>query len=207
MDSKFTVRLTNQSVGTANFAIVDFDVSYPYTGGLTEAQIAAQLLYYFQDGIYAASGTSIDDISARPAGSAGAHHVPFPVVEYAAVQAANPSHTIPMIAYGTVFGSGAISPIGTSITVSEYTAIAGRSYQGRHYLPFVGAGSIASDGLLSTAVVASVHAAYNDAILGGVGAPVVDLVPLVHSTKLGTDTPIVSVTVSATPSNLKTRRR
>ncbi len=186
------------SGGSANPAQVDFDLP----AGTSDEEAATAFLCYFQFAIYMHTGCAVVRVQKRTPGMAGNVDVPFPSTNYAA------AYTVigaPLVA---MFGFGVSAPVGTSYTVSEYTGLPGRSYTGRHYLPFVSSGSIDSNGFVPSVNIAAVEQAYRDAFLGDTyPSELPALSPVVVSKKLNLQTTILTPKCSSTPANLKTRRR
>lgn len=213
----FVVRFVNTSVDPGNYQLVDFDRS-PSGGTPTDAQIAAQLAAYFAltGSQVCASGTQIESISVRHSGSPGLVAIPFPTTEYAAIVAAviAAGGTIPGMGagYGANFGAGALSPLGTSISVTELTATPGPTGRGRHFLPFINTGCVSAAGGLLATQQAFIRSAWDDMIFGidGAGAPfppMVNLSPVVTDAAQSHGYPILSIRPQPVFSNLESRRR
>lgn len=213
MPTKLSVKFTNTAVAQANYQMCDVDVQHAWIG--SESLIVAQVLAYFAavSGNMAA-GTKITECLVREIGSAGAYPFPFPVADYTAVKdaALTDGITVPgMAAYGTTIGSGALCPLGTSISVSELTAFPGRSGRGRHFLPFASAGVVSAGGELGTGQPPIIIDCYNELIRGfepGGGlatSPILTLNPAV--TNGVTSHTITHVKPQPVFSNLESRRR
>lgn len=204
---RYIVRMSNAAQG-GNDAFIDFDLFGPYL--LAEEVRVAQLVAYVVGASWAASDSAIVSVFKRASGSAGSLAIPFPAAEYAALATLN-SELPNLVAYGSGFGTGALTPVGTSITVQEKTGTPGRSYSGRHYLPFTRSAAIGADGRLGGAQASATEKYYRYYILGESApplpaAPTVSLVPVVHSRKLNVDSVITSVIISRVLANLRTRR-
>lgn len=193
--------------GDANLATVTFQLDL--AGTTTEAQAAAQILAYFQYPAVLTTQSYVKQILLRRSGSAGNVSVPFPVTEYAALKALRSAYLVTMTAYSVAFGVGDLSPVGTSVNMRELTGIAGRSYQGRHFVPWVSQDMVSSDGRFDGTGQTALRASYFDYLLGDDpgGSGGVNLFPQVFSTKLSVYTPIIDATPQAVLSNLRTRRR
>jgi len=114
-----------------------------------------------------------------------------------------------LTAYSINIGSGALEPLGTSLTVSLYSATAGRKTTGRHYLPWIADAIDDGNGRVVSTAPAQIEDAYDAFILGQTNATytgITNLLPCVHSTVAG-DTLIVTPRVSLNFARLKTRTR
>lgn len=212
---RFLARFTNTSVPTTNYALCDFDFN-PLVG-TTLPELGAQIIGYLQQCDVFAEATHLVDLSYRNAGAAGFTPLPFPVAEYAAVDAAavvDGFTSAPMTTYATrLAGTGVLLPLGTSISVSERTAHAGPTGRGRHFLPFIAASVNNGVGQVASLYLSAIENAYNEFFLGikpGGGAatqPVPDPVIVVTNAAGTTQYPIVSCKPQAIFSNLESRRR
>lgn len=155
---RYIVHVEANTQGTPNEALVHFDVNMGST--LTDAERLACMIAYLSGVGDVAVSTIITQAEVIRSGAAGALPLPFPVAAYAAWKAVN-SHLVTMAGYGVTYGSGVMATLGTSITVSLYTAIPGRATTGRHYRPWTGAGALDSGGEVAGAYVSGIDEAYN----------------------------------------------
>lgn len=218
MANKFIVKFTNDAVDPSNFQLVDMDVRMV---GKTVNEAAAQILCYFATVGFATAGgvTKIADLLYRPFGSPGAISLAFPTTEYNAVLAAatsdGQSPAGMASGYATqVSAAGSLTPLGTSISVSEVTGTAGPRGRGRHFLPFIGANTVDGQGRVLAAVLATIKQKYEYFILGldnpgGLipAPPVSDLQPVVQPASGLTTNAIILVKPQPVFSNLESRRR
>lgn len=216
--AKYVLKFTNDLTPPTNYQLVDVDVLAP-SG--TVAQNLAQILCYFSTiGFTVMGGTTrLVEANYRLQGSAGATSLPFPTTEFAAVLAAATTDGISPGGMATGFasqisGAGNLSPLGTSISVSEITATVGRTGRGRHFLPFVGVNNLTTGGQVSTSVINRIREAWIYFLTGLIPssltpatAPVVNLDPIVTNAT-GSPTRLITL-VRPQPiySNLETRRR
>jgi hypothetical protein len=195
-------------IGTANEALVHFD--FLASSPLTTGEMAARVIAYLSGPGEVALDTIITGIDVILPGAAGAIPQPFPAVAYAAIKATN-SFLVAMSAYGVTYGSGDLTPVGTSVTVSLYTGLAGRSGMGRHYRPWPSKAVIDGAGELASAYVAGIEEAYNACFLamGGVTWTAVPTVAMaaVYSPKLGVENQVVVPRVSQEFARLRSRQR
>lgn len=206
----YRASLTNNAQGAANPAIVDFSV---VSGGATEAEVAAGILAYFYAlGLQDTFGTNaaVTGITKRLSGASGSTPVPFPTTEYATLKTANGADLPTLTAYNTVLGgTEAYAPLGTSITVSLYTATPGRKTTGRHYIPWVSQDTNDGNGRVASGYLALIVDAYTAFLLGvtsGTFVGVVDVSPSVQSATAGTNL-ITTPVASSSFARLKTRSR
>lgn len=201
---KYEVSIGNLAVGAGNLSINTFHVQA--TAGPTVAQVAAQLFAFCCYGSKAVN-SYIDRIEWTPAGAAGAVPVAFPTAELVVLQANDAG--LPAIgAYGAVFGSGDLTPIGTSITLSKYSSTPGRHATGRNYLPFIRVGAVETNGQLKAASKLDIEQAwtiysFGDAA-GGVSVPPSDIQEVVNG--VGGPFGVLNVRASTTFANLRSRR-
>lgn len=198
---RYTVKFTHTNINVANPALVNFVAD----GGGSDAENAASILAYLagMGGIFS-SGTNVVDVSVRPAGSAGGTSLAFPATEYATLSgiASLPSWT----GYGSLPGAtGALTPLGTSISVSERTATVGPTGRGRHFLPMVNTAIVTSGGVLNGTDITLVHDSYDFWLRGGSGGPAFN--PSVSNHTLAHAFHITSVKPQPIFSNLESRRR
>lgn len=194
--------------GAANQALIDFD--FGMSSPLSVQEIAARIVAYV-GGYFAsigAGGSSIAAMSYRLASVPGSILLDFPQDEYDALRATFPG--LPTYeGWGEAIGDGALTPIGTSIQVREFSTVPTRSGKGRHYLPFVGSDFINSNGQFSSSSASEIAATFGAFFLGQTysGETLSVTTAGVYSAKDDVIRPINHVTVSTTCSNLRTRRR
>lgn len=201
---RFEVMIGNTAIGAGNLSINTFHVQA--TAGPTVAQAAAQLFAFCCYGSKAVN-SFIDSILWTPAGAAGAVPVAFPTAELVVLQANDAG--LPAIgAYGAVFGSGDLTPIGTSITFTKYSSTPGRHATGRNYLPFIRVGAVETNGTLKAASKLDIEQAwtiYSRGIAaGGVATPPGDLQEVVNG--VGGPFGLLVGKASSTFANLRSRR-
>jgi hypothetical protein len=199
----FQFKILNSSVDPSNYAIVDLDVGNAIPD---PKQVAAQFTAFLIGSDVCAAGTSVASATFRGPSVAGATPVGDWTAEGTAIKAAYTG-----LAHspwpGESFGNGDLTPVGTSATLSEYSATAGRSATGRMYLPFIGVPQVAGDGSLAFSIASAINGAYSLFLMGdGATAPVVDLMPTVVSKKLTTQYPVTVPLTSRTLANLRSRR-
>jgi hypothetical protein len=211
MATKFTVRTSNASVDSVNYQLTGF----AFTDVTDKAVVAAHIIGYFRDVASAdffGGGTTLDGIIQRDDSGPGGLEMPFPRAEYAALVTAAAARGVtiaPALDWGFNLGAGNLCPLGTSVSVSELTAAAGKSGRGRHYLPFTGDLILGADGRVALSRLNNVRDSYGSFLLGSSeryissgGAP---LKPVVVG-KLGENL-ITLVKAQPVCSNLESRRR
>ena len=194
--------------GGANPALVDFD--FDMSSSLTVPELGARIIGYLggYGASYGAGTFALAGISWRLASVAGSIALPFPDTEYAALRdtwAGLPS----LEDYGETVGTGALTPIGTSVLVREITANPTRRGKGRHYLPFIGSDFITATGELDAAAAAGIASNFGAMFLGQVvgGISSTPAHVCVVSNADEAVRRVTGVSVSTTCSNLRTRRR
>lgn len=217
----FVIKFTNTNVDAQNFQLVDFDCDL-IASGMSVDEAAARLVYYFNrlsDANCIADDTAMVGIDYRAPGSAGATPVPFPtatpMAAIAAVVTASPYNWNGLIASSYTLlqgGGGGLCPLGTSISVSEFTATVGPTGRGRHFLPFTGTDAVNPGGTLGTGQIADIKQAYDVLFLGedetgAPGGPLDELHPCVTNATRTTEHPITLVRAQPIFSNLESRRR
>lgn len=204
MSNKIVVVLSNSQHNDANNKQM-LDFNFLVANAVPQMNKAAHIVAYLTASKICAAGTSINQILWDPEGAAGAIPLPYPIVEYAALRAANP--TLPDVsAYGVIFGSSGLCPIGTSLCVQERTATPGRSGRGRHFLPYCNSGGVAPNGGVSAQTISEVAIA-QAGFLAFAAPGTVNLGLCVYSQKLSIDSVITSYSSSLVYSSLRTRRR
>jgi hypothetical protein len=208
--STYRASITNVVQGIFNPAIVDFTF---LTSTPTDAEKVAGVAAYFVSlgtAGFIAPNCVFQGVTKVPAGGGAGTPMMFPVAEYANLQAANPG----VLTFQTAFpfnlaGSGGYEPLGTSLTMSLYSAIPGRKSTGRHYVPWISTDLNTGNGVISPASAAQCQNLYRTFLLGESPpgySGVLDLVPVVHSATFG-DHVIVQPKCSVNYSRLKTRTR
>lgn len=205
--TKYTARITNDNVDPNNFQLVGFTFDNTENDPVNTSLVLA---YLAEASNTYASGTRIIGVSARTAGSAGGVDVPFPVTEYAANASggAADGHPLPaMAAYGVSIGGGGLTPLGTSISVSERTSTVGPTGRGRHFLPFTSTTQITAGGRLAPSTITEISDKWRYWFGYGPSSPYVLVGPVITNRLLAI--PKVILTVKAQPvlSNLESRRR
>lgn len=214
--ARFQARFTNDAVEATNYQEFGLEIGADVPAiGLDV--VSAQIIAYCSCalGLVSAEDTRLEQLSYIAAGTNVAVPVPFPTAAYATLRTANVAVWVrmqPMTAYGVDIGlSGApLAPLGTSVVVSEYTAVGGPAGRGRHYLPFVSVFPVDVGGVCKPVVRVDVADAYNAFIRDGVtpnAVGVVDLLPVVENAARTVNTAITSVKVQPVFSNLESRRR
>lgn len=160
---RYTLKCRNTQVSPENYQLVGFTMN----NGKTNAINAARCLAYISTVgfITTAQGTSVESCNVRVAAAAGGFDIPFPRSEYdAAIASLNAAGAFPRVAmdYGTEIGfeTSVLAPLGTSVSVSEITATVGPTGRGRHFLPYVGAASVFTNGRLQAAAAALIRLKY-----------------------------------------------
>jgi hypothetical protein len=214
--SRFVLRFENDNVEATNYQEFGLELGANIdTIGL--ANVAAQIIGYATIACRWVSdqSTKLTGIQYRATLATVSVPVPFPTTEYAALYAANTAAWPKMVGitgYGQALGEtgNALSPLGTSIVHTEYTATGGPSGRGRHYLPFVGKFSVTGGGTVEPTHRTGIEEAYNAFIRDGVtpnAAGCVDLQPVVENAARTTVKAITSTKVQPVFSNLESRRR
>lgn len=205
----YTVKCENGNVNALNYQ--EFGVCIATADDPGEGQVAAQLLLYvYSVGLGAiATLTSVSGIR-KQVGAAAGSDVPFPYAEIAAMVATAGGA---LDGFNTAIGSGynhaglgtgALSPLGTSIVVTEYNL----GPSGRHFLPFTNVTCLDAAGFVNSANRGAIADTYGTCILTGdpaIGA--VSLSPCVVSSRGSAITRgIDSVKPQPVASNLRSRR-
>jgi hypothetical protein len=203
---KLIATLTNDTVGSANPSVVDFDIE----AGVDIKSAAMRVMIY----LVAASsqcmavGTRVTGIRWRDVGQNGSVDVAFDPAEHAvqraliAAQVAVPQE----VAYGRSLGGGGLAPIGTSVCVSEYTAFPGRSGRGRHFLPFITSLAVDSAGTLKDTSLDALQVITDQALGIDGTSPFSDLNLCVRGPAQPDFKRVQSAKVRKTLSNLESRR-
>lgn len=207
-DGRYVVSITNDAVASTNYAQVSWDTGN--VASLTPNRVATQLTYYLAYGTVCAVNTRITGVTFEANGAAGAVPCTFDSFWWSALQAAFPAYGAPaQTAFGFAFGSGSLTPLGTSITCLEDTGVPGRRSTGRKYLPYVSTGFVTAAGILNATAVANIGLNYKEILIDGAGgAPGVN--PSVKSKfplPTGTEYAITGVRIMPTLANLRRRRR
>jgi len=211
---RFVITFSNDNVEATNYQQFGIELgSDVYTPGVPE--VTAQIIAYVTGACRWVSdqSTKIQGITHRDPLASVATPVPFPTAEYAALYAANIGDfpkLVGITGYDQAMGEtgNPLSPLGTSIVVTEYTAVGGPGGRGRHFLPFVGTFSITGGGYVQPTHRAGVEELYRAFILGdGTGTDTVELEPVVENAAGTSATAITSVKAQPVFSNLESRRR
>ena len=209
---RWTVVFTNDYVESTNYQM--FGIEATSASPSDVPKVAAQILGYSAVAAFAmASGTRIEELRYIPSGSSVSTLVPFPVAEFAALQALSGGDMAPMDAYGDdLVGAGQpLGPLGTSIVVSEYTATGGPSGRGRHYLPFISSVVVEYTGVVKNTARTKIVGAYEALLLNpsafAYSSVAIDVDPRVMNAAGDTIRPVTNVKCQPVFSNLESRRR
>lgn len=213
---RWTVQLINDEVAELNYA--EFGIECVPAMGITVAERAAAIIAYttLVCGEVSAGGTRIAALKFRAGGETVSVAVPFPIDDYDTLQTANVANfpnLVAQAAYGEEVGNPAagLAPLGTSVVVTEYTAVGGPAGRGRHYIPFIGGTCITPGGYLDTGIRTTVELCYNAIILGIPTAPAwvgtSGLDPVVEKSDGLSSLDVTNVKCQPVFSNLKSRRR
>lgn len=208
MAGRYTATVSSDAEGT-NTAQVGFTSSTtisPVTGAMLVA-------CYLNNGLHncAASGTRLQGITYRGAGTAGAISIAWNTEIYNAINtylAGLGGSPLDVGAYGVDIGQSGLglAPVGTSIVMSERTATLGRTGLGRHYLPFIAASAITTAGLLNTATGNAVEGLATD-LLKSVYTSTVGFGAAVSNSSMSAFQVITEYSANSVVSNLRSRRR
>jgi hypothetical protein len=192
--------------GNANQAQCGFGFN---PGGAFDVDTAAAevIMYVTQWLANNSSATSrLQNIYYRNTPASAEVPVAFPTTEVAAISADFPLASFPS-AYGQSFGAGSPSGLGVGICVTEYSALAGRSRRGRHFLPYVAEASVDSGGQLIGTQASDNDNWASSMFIDAAFASVPAYNWSVWSPKLNTYTTIVRTQTRLAPSLLRSRRR
>lgn len=214
--SRFIFKFENDNVEATNYQEYGIELGCD-VDALGLGNVVAQMLCYVS-GVAkwtADQHTKLVGVDYRATLSSVSVPVPFPLIEYGALKAANDTNypkLVTMTHYGVDLGEtgNALSPLGTSIVVSEYTATGGPSGRGRHFLPFIGKFSVDGSGHVDPSHREAIQAYYNAFILNAgdpAGIDTVDLQPVVENAARTTVKAITSCKAQPVFSNLESRRR
>lgn len=213
---RWTIKLTNDNVNEINYA--EFGIELSAASPATPTQQWSQIVAYVL-GVASqccAAGTRIREMSYRPSTSTVSSPFPWDAVTYNALASANVANypwLVAMSDYGADIGDSGtgLSPLGTSVVVTEYSATGGPSGRGRHYIPFINGNCITAGGYLGTAIRTTIELCYSNFIMDKALSPAPtgtgDLFPVVENAAGTTAKPIVTVKAQPVFSNLKSRRR
>lgn len=206
----YVVKFTNDNVNPNNFALCDADFN---DAGATASptQALADLIAYFagQGAESMADTTRIVGVTYYPAGTNFGLATTFPTVAYAAIKAIYSSLPT-MTAYGVNIGrSGeSLAPLGTSIVMTEYTAIGGPGGRGRHFVPFISENLINAQGTVATTAQTNMDANYRRFLMDTPTAlPGGSVLPGVVNAAQSHYTAITLPKTQPIFSNLRSRRR
>lgn len=201
---RYTAKMTNDNVNPDNYQLIDFALQ----GTGTDAENAAVILAYIAlIGGHFADHTNVTGMQVRAAGSAGALDIGWPTSAYDALVADAGTSVPAWSGYGEIPGaSGVLTPLGTSVSVSLYTATPGPTGRGRHFLGFLGAQCVSAGGTFNPVNITETQDAYSLMFFGG-GIGPSDPDPVITNSAMTTGHPVVSVKAQPILSNLESRRR
>jgi hypothetical protein len=205
----FVLKFSNPNVDAANYQIVDHDLAS--TTLATDAEALAQLIAFWQQTGFnsIAVGTNLVEATLYPLGGGAGVAQPFPVAAHAALVVIDPTLP-PATAFPVDVGasSSGLAPLGTSIVVSEYTAVGGPGGRGRLFIPFVAEATVTAGGTLDPTIAATIATLYGHWIHGGTFAfGTEDLEPVIVHRNGDPATDVTHVKAQPVFSNLESRRR
>lgn len=205
---KFLVKCSNAGVDPLNFQ--EFGIEIDSTSVVPTATCVAQILAYFMSVAAGAiaTNTHVESVSYKAPGNVGFIPQPFPVTAWAALVALNPDLGAASTYAALEPGTGGLAPLGTSIVVTEYSAVSGPKGRGRHFLPFINQTCLDDvTGFVNAGNRAAIEAAYNTYVLNTVsGNGSVALTPVIASSDGDFETVVTNVVCQQVLSNLKSRR-
>lgn len=211
MPGQVTLRIANSSHVGNDAQIGFYSQNIGTSGGPTPAQFAAQCIAYLTYADVMATGTGIAQVNYRAQGAPGSYDLDTAEVIQASNDMNDDWSTSPI--WGGLFDNigqngATLGPVGTSICVSEYTALLSKRGRGRHYIPFVQRGRIANDGTFTSVCLNNVSLAWAD-MFGGLGPWTLSWIQpnSVRSEVANVANEVTSVVPRPTPSNLRSRRR
>lgn len=158
-------------------------------------QTVAQLVAFAQYQIEAATSYVAFVGYRDPAPGGGLIYPPFPTTEYG-VLAVTDTNILPMTAWATQFGTGALAPRGAGIVMTKRTNMAGRAFRGRLTTPWLRTAGVTAAGTADPTAQQFVADGYQAYLLGDpaitVAGSVVSLSPVIYPA----DEPITGVTVT-----------
>lgn len=200
----------NTSVNSSNYQ--EFGVECLLNTFSPNKEVAlAQMIAYIDavGNLVMADNTYLSTVRYSVYGTTTSVELPFPTAEYQAVNAAVPG-TIRARPNGyadKVGKNGAgMAPLGTSISVTELTAIAGPSGRGRHFLPFINSDCVSSSGELVAGIRSSIFLHWDKFFNTDAGVIEKLEQKLLRANKTLIE-PVVSVKAQPIFSNLRSRRR
>lgn len=213
---RWTIKMTNDNVNEINYA--EFGIELSAASEATPTQQWQQIVGYVLGAAsqVCAAGTRIREMTYRPSTSSVSSPFPWDAASYnimASTNVANYPWLVEMDDYGDDIGDSGtgLSPLGTSVVVTEYSATGGPAGRGRHYIPFINGDCITAGGYLGSAQRATIELCYKNFILdlGLSPAPTGtgDLTPVVENAAGTTAKTIVTCKAQPVFSNLKSRRR
>lgn len=203
--NRYQMEVGNSNVGALNTAL--WDLHCDSAGGPGDAVIVAQMIALTVN-MLPAAGTYVQGCRKEAVGAHGSIPLDFPADEYAALRAEDAG--LPeMTNWAAAAGSGNMSALGTGATISEYSAVPGRSTTGRIYTMYLRESALATaSGLVTNEAIGIIEAGYINYVFGaGDNSAAVNLQAVVYSPKLGTSQEIITPKVSVRPCRLKTRTR
>jgi len=206
---RFVAKFSNSNVDAANYQLVDLDASSVTT--LTDEEVAAQFIAFWVvvGPSVIATGTDLVEVVKYPGGGGAGVPIPFPVTEYAQLVVDVPG--LPArSAYPCSVGAtaSALAPLGTSVVVTEYTAVGGPGGRGRMFTPFAAVGCVETNGGVKLTARSAIETAYRLWLMDS--PPTLSTGPVLPVlTHVSGATPTIITTVKAQPvfSNLESRRR
>lgn len=205
---RYVVTLTNDAIGSGNYAQVSFDCRG--IAGMTEHLTATQFTYFLAYGTVMAVNSRISGVSYLADGSLGSVPCNFDASYWSDLRTQFPAYGAPaQTNFNFAFGAGALTPLGTSALFLEDTATPGRRSTGRKYLPFVSASFVTASGELSATAQSNMETNYTTLLLTASG-PVNETGVEVRSKFPlggGSTYAITGCRVQPTLANLRRRRR
>jgi hypothetical protein len=128
----------------------------------------------------------------------------FPTAEYATLQAAD-TNILPMTAFGDLYGTGALAPLGVGQVLSKRSTTPGRTGRGRMTTPWLRTAAVASNGIGVVANLQFLVDGWFEYLMGdntGTGMGVgIDLAPYIYPSA----SPIVNVTATTRLGRVRSR--
>lgn len=208
---RYIVQITNTGVDSSNVAQFGIELAENLADPLPEQ--TAQIVAYATSASYScmANGVRLAGILYYAVGSNLGVQLPFPATEYAAIRAATtglPAMTDWNDVDFDAGGSRPLTPLGTSIVVSEYTGVGGPRGRGRHYLPFPASNTVDAGGRVALATRTAIEESYNQYIKNVPATPPLnDIFPVVGNAAGTTELTVTNVKAQPVFSNLESRRR
>lgn len=208
---RFIVQITNTGVDAANYAQFGIELVANEADPIEEQ--LAQIVAYATSASYScmANGVRLAGVLYYAPGSNLGVQLPFPATEYAAIRAATtglPAMSDWNDADFDAGGTRPLTPLGTSIVVSEYSNTGGPGGRGRHYLPFVASNTVDAGGRVAQATRDAIEASYRQYIWNNPATPPLnDIFPVIGNAAGTTEKIVVNIKAQPVFSNLESRRR